>query len=467
MLLHHLCQAPSSARLVLIRIILWLFPEQIHARTTPGKFLALHCAAARGDVGLTRRLLACGSNVDAVESGGMSALLMAAANGHTQVVQALLEKGAGQTLSDGKLRCPAYHAAQAGHADALRLLLADRGAEKAMSLSDRSGYTCLHAACLTGQRECAELLMAAGAEVDRMAKDGTTPIMACSRSANSAIAERLLQQGAEATHHDSFGSTIVHAACGSGGTNPNKGLIEALARHKQLSCSVNSMDNDGLAPLHVLCQAATRIPPRAPFEGPASIIGEIVDHLIAAGASIDQADYGGTTALMVVAWGEAGGDAGERGVALTKRLLDARADAAIECDQGWSALHVALHQRNHALEGLLGEHLQNYNADHLDSFDALKPRDLSNSRYVSKRGAHNRIPIEQRLSVLQGGHACADLARWVQAFRAEHSREPQLVVMTGAGISTSCGIPDYCSPGTAVGLGDVSLFVVVHRWFNN
>jgi ankyrin repeat protein len=73
--------------------------EQIALDAAP-----LHSASAAGQLEVCRVLLAAGADVNAVQHGGYTALLDAAASGNDELVEFLLERGADRTarLDDGR-----------------------------------------------------------------------------------------------------------------------------------------------------------------------------------------------------------------------------------------------------------------------------------------------------------------------------------------------------------------------------
>lgn len=113
-------------------------------------------AAQFGRLDTVGELLASGARVNLHEKGLYSALMLAAGNGHTDVVRVLAEAGA--TLDDREITrgwTALIWAAQRGHQDTVALLLA-LGADPASR--DEHGRTALDWALLGGHREVAALL---------------------------------------------------------------------------------------------------------------------------------------------------------------------------------------------------------------------------------------------------------------------------------------------------------------------
>lgn len=114
------------------------------------------------------------SNID---NPGHTALLIAARDGHAEVVQALLDAGADMTLVDGlMLAHPAHKAAYMGHPEVMRILAAHPDFFKiADSQGPFNGYTALHDAIWHGHAETAEVLLRAEVRTDLKGHDGRTP----------------------------------------------------------------------------------------------------------------------------------------------------------------------------------------------------------------------------------------------------------------------------------------------------
>jgi hypothetical protein len=100
---------------------------------------------------------------------------------------------------------PLHHAAWNGHKEVAELLIA-KGADR--NAKDVNGRTPLHYAASEGQNEIAELLIAEGADVNAKGKYGSaTPLHFAASGGNKEIAELLIAKGADVNAKDGDGDT--------------------------------------------------------------------------------------------------------------------------------------------------------------------------------------------------------------------------------------------------------------------
>ena len=98
----------------------------VNAKNTVGR-PAIVLAAFNGNERTLRALLAAGADVNAADSAGTTALMVAASFGHWQVVDALVATGADVNLTDGAGRSALANAVRSGH-DQVADLLRNAGA---------------------------------------------------------------------------------------------------------------------------------------------------------------------------------------------------------------------------------------------------------------------------------------------------------------------------------------------------
>jgi ankyrin repeat protein len=150
----------------------------------------LHAAAAFGRLATVKTLLQHKAGIDAYDRFGLSALGLAAVNGHADLVKYLLGQGAKPHAAPG-FHAPLTLAAANGH-DAVVTLLVRRGAP--VQHVDADGRTALIVAAKRGKAVTVELLLKSGANLDHKCKQGYTAQQHASRAGHSGIVA-LLQKG--------------------------------------------------------------------------------------------------------------------------------------------------------------------------------------------------------------------------------------------------------------------------------
>uniref|UniRef100_A0A8D2LN72 Ankyrin repeat domain 17 n=1 Tax=Varanus komodoensis TaxID=61221 RepID=A0A8D2LN72_VARKO len=146
------------------------------------------------------RFLSCASHLQSfislrTESNHDTALTLACAGGHEELVQTLLERGANIEHRDKKGFTPLILAATAGHVGVVEILL-DNGAD-IEAQSERTKDTPLSLACSGGRQEVVELLLARGANKEHRNVSDYTPLSLAASGGYVNIIKILLNAGAE------------------------------------------------------------------------------------------------------------------------------------------------------------------------------------------------------------------------------------------------------------------------------
>jgi uncharacterized protein len=153
---------------------------------------ALMQAVNKNDVAQVKKLIQQGVNVSELDSNQDAPLVMAAYEGHTEIVKLLLEAGADVSAVDPGMKATALHAAAyAGRAAAARLLI-----EYHIELDKQgpyNGYTALHDAVWQNNIEVVKVLLEAGANLNIKSNSGQTPLEFAESRHHTEIA-RLIQQ---------------------------------------------------------------------------------------------------------------------------------------------------------------------------------------------------------------------------------------------------------------------------------
>ncbi|GJL54442.1 MAG: hypothetical protein NPIRA02_15740 [Nitrospirales bacterium] len=134
-------------------------------------------AAYEGDTTKVKDLLDQGANANHQRfNDGVTALLMAGQNGHTEVIKLLLAHKAEVNLPTRNGTTVLMMAAENGHIEAVKLLLA-HGAE--VNVQDyTNGATALFVAVIKDHEEIVKILLAKGADVTLQVRGGITPLVA-------------------------------------------------------------------------------------------------------------------------------------------------------------------------------------------------------------------------------------------------------------------------------------------------
>jgi len=148
-------------------------------------------AAALGRTADVRALLDTdAAQVRATSADGFSALHLSAFFGRAETAAALIERGADvdACATNGSELKPINSAAAGGHRELVELLL-DHGAE--IEARQRGGFTALHSAAAGGNGELAALLVERGANVGARGDDGKTPADIASDRGHAALLDLL------------------------------------------------------------------------------------------------------------------------------------------------------------------------------------------------------------------------------------------------------------------------------------
>lgn len=160
-------------------------------------------AIAAGDVECVTDLLTAAPHLADEQLEGISPLRAAVYGGHPELVDRLRSLGAHPDVFD---------AAAIGDVDCLRSLLDDDPA--AVSALAGDGFSPLHLAAWFGQVGAAELLLARGADVERVADNGTDlrPLHSAAAGGHEVIVHLLLDRGADIESAQGGGVRAIHSA---------------------------------------------------------------------------------------------------------------------------------------------------------------------------------------------------------------------------------------------------------------
>jgi ankyrin repeat protein len=186
-------------------------------------------AAAIGSQRVIRALLAAGADADSPNPEGETALMLVARTGRLDAAELLLDAGADVNAKERWAGQTALMWAAAQLQPAMVKLLIAKGAEvnarstvrewtRKVSSEPRpkelaqGGLTPLMFAARTGCIECAELLLAAGADIDLPDPYGVTPLIVAALNLENDFAAYLIEKGADIERWDLYGRTPLYVA---------------------------------------------------------------------------------------------------------------------------------------------------------------------------------------------------------------------------------------------------------------
>jgi ankyrin repeat protein len=218
-----------------------------------------------------------------------------AAAADPDAIARLLELGLPVDARDGRGATALLRASGAGALQSVQRLLAAHADPR---LTVDTGASPLSAAVSARQPDIARALVAAGVPVDLRHADDVTALMIAAALGHADMVATLRELGAQAGLVDTRGQTALHAAMrfcfDSRDSLRCRRLLDALL---QDAGSVNTADHGGATPLLVLLGVHTK--PGADCDG--THLGALVPALLDAGANLDHADEHGVTALHACA----------------------------------------------------------------------------------------------------------------------------------------------------------------------
>jgi ankyrin repeat protein len=132
-------------------------------------------AAAYGQLGVARLLIARGASINATGHEGSTALHYAVPHGHEEVLALLLRKGAHANTRDQYGMTPLMRACDNGYLGMVKMLVQYLGDQGLNERDNLSGWTALHRAADGGHNELTRFLLLAGADPTITDHEGRTP----------------------------------------------------------------------------------------------------------------------------------------------------------------------------------------------------------------------------------------------------------------------------------------------------
>ena len=179
------------------------------ALAAPNADVPLIQAVKAQDAGTVRRLLADGTDVDAPQPDGATALHWAAFRDYLAIADLLLDAGANVNAANELGATPLWLATDNGSAAMVERLLA-AGADVHVALPE--GETPIMTASRTGNVDAVRMLLAAGADVNVSERSrGQTALMWAVAQGHHTVVETLLRHGADVAARSTDRPRLMHA----------------------------------------------------------------------------------------------------------------------------------------------------------------------------------------------------------------------------------------------------------------
>lgn len=167
-------------------------------------------AAERGELDSVKILLESDPQLlNITDQGGYTPLHKAAYNGHPEMVDYLISKGADLNVQSNSGSTPLHGAAFYGHPDAVRVLI-EKGAE--VDIKNLGGFTPFLSACAGGRVESASLLLEHGADINALTADSSSALLNALYNDNLDLVRLLVDKGADVDQLDRQGISPLYFA---------------------------------------------------------------------------------------------------------------------------------------------------------------------------------------------------------------------------------------------------------------
>ncbi|CRK19861.1 hypothetical protein BN1723_011991, partial [Verticillium longisporum] len=242
-------------------------------RVKPG-----HLAALNGHVGVLAELIPTHTmTIDEADGNGRTMLTWAAQNGHVDIVQLLLDKGAdvnaqglwhgsglhGPSYKGGEYGNALYAASCEGHAEIVQLLL-NKGAD--VNAQGGKYGNALYAASIRGNVEIAQLLLDKGADANAQGGEYGNALYAASYEGHAEIVQLLLNKGADVNAQGGKYGNALYAASIRGNVEiaqllldkGQTGNVEIVQLLLDKGADVQRLDSLGRTPLFLAARGLVR-----------------------------------------------------------------------------------------------------------------------------------------------------------------------------------------------------------------
>ena len=198
--------------------IIQRFTDCSHSNTT------LHEAVEEGRADVVQVLIDAGADIEKKDSDGHTPLLLACFAGCLDIVKMLIQAGADLRLARTNADTCLIIASHEGHTETVRYLVG-LGQVDVDEVGGLYARTALHKAVDPNQADTAQVLIDAGADIEKKDSDGCTPLFFACFSGSLDSVKVLVQAGADLGVTDTNGDTCLTTASGGGHTETVRYLV--------------------------------------------------------------------------------------------------------------------------------------------------------------------------------------------------------------------------------------------------
>jgi len=182
----------ESMWIIFVLAFFLLVPLNVHSEDINEDMIK---AAQTGNIATVKSCIQRGANVNAkLGDSGFTALMLAAGEGLTEMVELLLANGADANAADGLKNTALTRAAVYGHTKIVKALLT-HGAQ--VNARGRGGFTALMLAAQYGYANTVKVLLAKGAQVNVKSDLGDTALSRAADNGHTEIVRILKDAGAK------------------------------------------------------------------------------------------------------------------------------------------------------------------------------------------------------------------------------------------------------------------------------
>ena len=188
----------------LLQLVIFLLDHSVGSESALDS--AMNWSSAEGHTEVVALLIERGASVHSLTRDSSNALHKACKGGHLGVVNILLQHGANVNIADRWMWTPLHHAAHGSHFGLVALLLEnDANANSQTPL----GLTACHLAASRGDLETIKLLLDAGYDMGLITKDKSTPLHKAAEESHLDVCRILLQWGSDVQAKNRDGKTAL------------------------------------------------------------------------------------------------------------------------------------------------------------------------------------------------------------------------------------------------------------------